>query len=431
MVSENKITFRGLAVWSVCAVFFMYEFLLRTVLGTFQLPITADLQLSPINFAILSSTAYQLAYGAMQMPVGIITDRFGLKKTLLFAVIFCAAANLGFTLTHQFGTAVFFRVMMGFGSSFGFVCLLIAVYDWLPRKNAALFIGLSQFIGTLGPMLAAGPLNMLAEANIVNWREVFLGLGLLGAVIAFLVLLIVDNNREGTGKFIILSRPDKRITDHLKKLVREPQIWYIAIFSSCVYFSIEYLSENEGIRFLQLKGLSSSFSSYMITLSWLGYAIGCPLLGFISDFTQKRKPVMVASILVAIVALISIIYFPLTHFTAIVSFVLLGIGASGQSVGFAIMAEQCRDEYLALGLGFNNGMMMLFAAINAPFIGFILSHFLEVDGVASITDYKLAFIVLFVLLVTGFLFVTFAISETFCKPRKTNVKLTTSVDQKV
>ncbi|WP_367608019.1 hypothetical protein [Legionella sp. W05-934-2] len=43
--------------------------------------------------------------------------------------------------------------------SFGFICLLISVYDWLPRKNAALFIGLSQFIGTMGPMLAAGPLD--------------------------------------------------------------------------------------------------------------------------------------------------------------------------------------------------------------------------------------------------------------------------------
>lgn len=426
MISENKITLRGLSVWFVCAIFFMYEFLLRTVLGTFQLPIMADLQLSPVRFAILSSTAYQLAYGLMQIPVGLITDRFGLKKTLLSAVIFCAIANIGFTLTHQFGTAAIFRVLMGLGSSFGFVCLLIAVYDWLPRKNAALFIGLSQFIGTLGPMLAAGPLNLLAEAKIVNWREVFLGLGIVGAIIAVLVLLIVDNNREATGKFIVLSRPDKKILDHLKRLIRERQIWYIAIFSASIYFCIEYLSENEGVQFLKLKGFSPSFSSFMITLSWLGYAIGCPLLGFISDYTQKRKPVMFMAIILLIVALLSIVYLPLPTVIMAMAFIALGVGASGQSVGFAIMAEHCRDEYLAVGLGFNNAMIMLFAAINAPLIGFILSHLMATQGALSLIDFKQAFLVIFVLLAVGFFLITFAISETFCKSRKTTTKLTIS-----
>ena len=109
----KKITLHGFIVWGICAFFFMYEFLLRTVLGTFQLPIMQDLQLSPFKFALLSSTAYQVIYGFMQLPVGIIAKRYGLKKTLLFAVVSCGVANLGFALTQDYSLAIFFSNLDG------------------------------------------------------------------------------------------------------------------------------------------------------------------------------------------------------------------------------------------------------------------------------------------------------------------------------
>lgn len=400
----------------------MYEFLLRTVLGTFQHPLMSDLALSPVTFAILSSTAYQLIYGVMQIPVGIITDRFGLKKTLFCAVLFCALANVGFALTHEFTTAVIFRILMGFGASFGFVCLLVAVYDWMPHKNIALFIGISQFIGTMGPMLAAGPLNTLAQNEMMNWRVLFIALAFFGGFLALLVLLFVDKNRKTQGKFIILSRPT-RITTNLSRILRQKQTWYIAVFSASVYFAIEYLSENEGITFLVKKGFSSSFSSYMITVAWLAYALGCPLLGFISDKIQRRKPVMCISAMIALIALIGMIYLPLGKELIFVCFALLGLGAAGQSVGFAVMSEQCKEDYLAAGLGFNNAIIMMIAAANAPLIGMVLSHFSKryPTGLAS---YQHAFLIMVGLVFVAIIVASFGIKETFCKSMRENTSLT-------
>ena len=56
MLKENQFSSKGLFIWFVCAIFFLYEFLLRTVLGTFQQPIMHDLQISTIEFSIISST---------------------------------------------------------------------------------------------------------------------------------------------------------------------------------------------------------------------------------------------------------------------------------------------------------------------------------------------------------------------------------------
>lgn len=426
MISENKISFKGMIVWGICALFFMYEFLLRTILGTFQYPLMHDLHLSPVSFALISSTAYQVMYGVMQIPVGIITDRFGIKKTCFLAVFICVAGTLGFSLSHDFSTAISARLLMGFGSSFGFICLLVAVYDWMPRKNIALFIGLSQFIGTMGPMIAAGPMSALSSSSVISWRTIFLTLALIGIFITLLVLIFVDKNRQTQGKFIVLSRPSTILTN-LRRLMGQKETWFIAFYSGCIYFAIEYLSENEGVAFLQHKGFSSTFSSYMLTLAWLGYAIGCPLLGFISDKLQRRKPVMIACALTALTALSGIIYFSPGALLTAVCFIFLGVGASGQSLGFAIMAEQCKEDYLAIGLGFNNGMMMLFASVNAPLIGWILSHVVTATHPIQLADYQKAFTVIIALGIGAVLISTFLIKETFCKSVRENTPLNPSI----
>jgi len=417
MIHDNKITLSGIVTWLICTLFFMYEFFLRTVLGTFQSPLMDDLQLTSIQFALLSTTVYQLIYGVMQIPVGIIIDRVGLKKTLFTAILLCTIANLGFSYSHDFITAILFRMLAGLGSSCGFICLLIAIYDWMPRKNIASFIGISQFIGTLGPMLAAGPLNSLSFESSLGWRDVFFNLALIGGVISVLVFLYVKNNRQQRGKFIILA-PSLSLATSLWRLIMQKQIWFIAIYSAFVFFSIEYLTENEGIAFLVKKGFSSTFSSYMITVAWFGYAIACPLLGFFSDKIQRRKPFLVLSALITLIALIGIIYAPIKNELLTISFALLGIGSAGSIIGFAIMAEQCTEDTLAAGLGLNNTMIVLSTALNAPLIGYILSrHTLQ------LANYQNAFIVMILLVMTALFIVTFYIKETFCKSTRKNTIL--------
>lgn len=92
MSVENKINLKGLLVWLICALFFMYEFLLRTVVGTFQVQLMNDLNLTPMTFSLLSTTGYLAIYGVMQIPVGIIAARFGLKKDIIYCFNFLLQA---------------------------------------------------------------------------------------------------------------------------------------------------------------------------------------------------------------------------------------------------------------------------------------------------------------------------------------------------
>jgi len=420
MLLTEKTSWKGYMVWMVCVCFYFYEFLLRTILGTFQSSIMSDLHLSPIGFALLSSTAYLFVYGVMQVPVGTILLRFGLKKSMVFASIVCCVANLGFAYSHNYYSIFLFRALMGLGSSFGFISLLVALYDWMPYRNIALYVGLSQLLGTMGPMLASGPLNTLAQNSSVTWRTIFIILSCIGLLLTLLITLIVDNNKQNKGSFLILSKP-KKVMNHLAVIIKQPQIWLIALFCSFIYFSIEYLSENECKNFLMAKGFSSIFSSYMITTAWLGFALGSPIFGYISDRISRRKFVLLFSAAATFLALFFIIYLPLNKIEMFSSFFLFGIGVGASSVGIVTMGEQLNSDNRSIGLGLNNASTILFVAVMAPLIEYLLMYIAHQP--LLLADYQLAFGVLVFLPLAALGIAFFGIKETYGKSTKEKIIL--------
>ncbi len=407
-MSDNKLQAKGYVVWSICALFFLYEFLLRVVIGTYQPSIMRDLGLNPVQFSLVSTTLFLLIYGSMQVPAGLIIDNIGLKKSLMLGSVFCALASLGFSYADSYYAALIYRMCMGFGASFGFLCLLVSVHDWMPHKYSAIFIGISQFIGTLGPMIATGPLDTLN----VSWRFVFLSLSGLGFVLLILVFFFVENNREKADKYVILYKPEK-ISTSLLRLFSRAQPWYIALLSTSLYFAVEYLSENEGRAFLGLKGIAPDGAGYMLTLSWIGYAVGCPLWGFLSDFLERRKSVLKYSSVLGVIAIVMVLYSS-SKLHLQIAFFLLGTSAAGQTVGFALMAEQFKKQFVAVGFGLNNGMITGVSAINAPIIGLLLDH-VSKGKTPALPDYLYAFNVLVAIALLAVVISTFFIKETYCK----------------
>lgn len=409
---ENKLQAKGFLVWGACALFFLYEFSLRTIMGTYQSSLMQDLSLTSMQFSLLSTTIFLLVYGLMQIPVGIIFDNIGLKKSLIIGAACCTVSVIGFSYAHTYGMAMAFRMIMGFGASFGFIGLLISIYDWMPHKYNAIFIGLSQFIGTLGPMMVAGPLESLSATADLSWRFVFLCLGGAGLVLLVLIFFFVDNNRKQAGKCLIFYKPQK-ISTSISLLFSRAQPWYIAFLSASLYFTIEYLSENEARAFLAFKGISSKSAAYMITIAWIGYAVGCPLLGFLSDMFERRKLVLELSAFIAVIAILMLLYLPgiLQLQTA---FFILGISASGQSIGFATIAEQFKKQFVAVGFGLNNTMIAAISAVNSSVIGLLLDA-TKNEKCITLNHYLLVFNILIAIAVLALILAKFFIKETYCK----------------
>jgi len=412
-MADNKFQAKGFLIWGLCCLFFLYEFFMRTVIGSYQHSLMQDLKLTSFEFSLLSTTIFSLIYGFMQVPVGIIIDNIGLKKSLIIGAIFCAISSIIFSYSTTYIMAMISRMFMGVGASFGFICVLVSVCDWMPNKYNALFIGLSQFIGTLGPMFSAGPLNSISKELGASWRSLFFSLGLFGVVLVILIFLFVENRTVTKGDYTILNKPEKIITSFVR-LFSRIQPWYIAFLSAGLYFSVEYLSANEGRSFLLLKGINITSASYMLTISWIGYAIGAPSLGFLSDILERRKIIMALSAILGLISILMVFYLSGELFLQ-VAFFLLGISASGQSIGFAAMAEQFKKNFIAIGFGLNNGMISFFSAINAPAIGFLLDT-TKKNQVPTLDEYLFVFDMSLVIpAIATCIIAIFLIKETYCK----------------
>lgn len=425
--SNSPVPLLGVIIWATAALFFLYEFFLRTFVGSVAHQIIPALKLNTETFAMIGS-AYYLAYSLMQIPVGILVDKFGVKLVITVAVLTCAAATFLFANATGFYTALISRFLMGFGSAFAFVCLLVIASTWFPRKFFGFFSGASQFIGTMGPALAGGPLIGVMYALHETWRGALSQVAMFGIILAVLFIIIIRNKPRGGEQTLIFLKPEIPLKKRLSKLFRNKQAWLIAAYSAGVYGSIALLGAIWGTTYLQARGLSQSNAANIISIAWIGYAIGCPLLGAFSDIAKRRKPILVFCAIIGVLVTAAITYLDLSqHFWLYtLLFFGLGIAAAGQNLGFATIAEQSDFSTRATALGLNNGAITMFGAIVPPIISyFIYTSAGQNQGNLNAHDFVFAFTLMPALYLLSTLIAIFGIKETYCKPQKEAIVLKT------
>ncbi|MCH9634577.1 MAG: hypothetical protein S4CHLAM7_13300 [Chlamydiae bacterium] len=413
--TSKKISALGLIVWSCCLVFYLYEFFLRTFVGTVAKSIIADLSLSAEQFALMGA-AYYIIYSFMQIPVGYLTDRYGAKRTVIFAMTLCATSLLIFAVANHFLLGLFARLLMGLGSSFGFVTLLVVITNWFPPSSYAMFIGTSQFIGTLGPLLAGGPLISVLKASGLTWRSVFIRISFFGFAFAALMFFLFRNKKQAQSDDIVVVERPKRFLNQLFKLFKNKQAWLVAFYSAVTYEAIDFLGALWGTYYLEARGLPLESAGYSISLGWLGFAIGCPLTTLLSGKIKKRKPVLISCSILGLLSTILLNYFHLPLWCYPIILFCIGIAASSLNLAIVIMIEHVEISVKALALGFNNGILVLFGAIVPIATSFLIN--LPKNQPAVPSDFISAFTVLPAMYVASCILSIFFIKETFCRPQK-------------
>jgi len=416
----DRITLTGLFIWAIAAAFFLYEFFLRTFLGALEPQIMQSLHLNAATFSILGS-AYYLTYGLMQIPVGIIVDRLGVKLTMTFATIICGASAMLFAVSDGFGMGLSARMLMGFGSSFAFIALLVIAREWFPKKNFGLFAGLSQFIGTLGPILAGGPLIFFLKAEHLDWRQFIGGLGFLALGLSALSFLFVRIPKVDASDSMQFLKPLMPLREQVKLLFTNRQAWYVAIYSALIYTSIATLGAIWGTRVMIAKGLDQEAAADIISILWVGYAVGCPATGFVSDQIKRRRSMLIALGAMAMLSTATLRFVdqgPFLLFAVI--FFLIGFAGGAQNIGFATIVEKVTDRLSATSMGLNNGLMLLFDTFNPIVFGLLVTLTLQNKASDDFNsdNFDLALAYLPALCLVATLIAIFLIRETYCKPQQ-------------
>ncbi len=394
--SKRKQILWGSLVCAIGALFYCYEFILRIIPGALQSELSAAFgHISASAFGQLSAF-YYFAYSPMQMPVGMLMDRYGPRRLLTFACLCCSLGSLMFSYSSSLLIAGSGRFLVGFGSSFAFVGVLSLALHWLPRRYFSLVAGLITTLGMLG--LVYGEVKITEMASTMGLSYVsttMVGIGLILTVLIFLVV------RDGPGGHEMKSQPLPEFFRNVIKVLVSPEVWLIGFVGACLYTSLSVFGELWGKSYLEhAHNLTKVEAAKAISCMFLGWAVGAPVAGYLSDLTGRRVLPLVFGAVSAFICICIILYCPgLPHIILSILLFLYGLFSGTELIVFIMAKENSGVELSGTVFAATNMIVTLGGVIFQPLVGKLLDTFGDsglVNGehIYTVVDYQVALSIL-------------------------------------
>jgi MFS family permease len=403
-------------IFFLAASFYLYEYILQVAPSVMQQSMMSAFGVGAAGFGTISAF-YFYAYAPMQLPAGLLFDTYGPRRLICIALMICASGAIFIALTNSVLMASMGRFFIGFGSAFSFIGVLVLISRWFPPYQFAMLAGITQAMSSLGAIFGQVPLAALM--SYIGWRNVMFLLAFIGFVLGGLVWLIVrDCPRGDHYQFHKIN-----FRYEWKKLLvvcRKLQTWWIGLYAGSIWTPIAVFGALWGIPYLETKYHVSTLSaSTACTMIWLGIAIGSPLLGVLSDYIKNRKLVLMLSAIMGLVACILLLYVDAVSFKWCYGVLfLLGLGAGGQTLSFALVKDNNKPELVGSASGFNNLCVLIGAAIFQPLVGYTLSftwnnELVNNIPIYSVQSYKNALLILPACYLVSLITAIFFIKESY------------------
>jgi predicted MFS family arabinose efflux permease len=391
---NNRGSFYPWLVWGLAALFYCYGFFHRVAPSVMVDELMTDFA---VNAAVLGnlSAFYFYGYASLQLPIGVMVDHWGARRMLVGAALLCGIGSLIFAKADSLTMAYVGRLLIGAGAGFTWVGTLKLASQWLPPKRFALVTGMTLMSGMIGAVAGQAPLAAAVAA--FGWRGTLSAAAFFAFGIAVLIWLIVRDKPSSVQKEARTQTAG--LLHGLKLTMKNPQSWYAAVYGGTMTAGILAFAGLWGVPYLmQVYGLERLAAAASTSLMLIGWGIGAPLAGWVSDHLGTRRLPMLISALSVLIILSIYIYVPDLPLEVTRTLLFLhGIFNGGMTVCFAAAREHNRPETAGATLGFVNTMVMASGAIFQPLIGWLLDA--NWDGVINAGNrvyspeaYKMAFL---------------------------------------
>ena len=379
----------SLLMWGLAAAFYLFGFFQRVTPAALADALSRELAPTATSLGWLSAT-YFYCYALMQLPSGVLADRFGPQRLFIAATAAAIVGTLLFALAESFTTAAIGRGIIGGAAAVGWIGMLKLAAHWFSPQKFASISGLSLAVGTLGAVLAGYPLRLLSEE--FGWRLVVGGSAGFAALLMIGMVFILrdDPIQRGYRSW----SPAPQTTDALapmtwrESLAALPRrdLALLCLAQTAVTGSMIMMAGLWGVPFLTtIFDISARTATGFTSLMMVGFAVGSLIFGAWSDHSGRKTPLMVGTVLVTIGFLILASGVTLSSFWG-TNLVLwcIGIAAGSMVVSFAFGKDLVGGQRTATITAFVNLSVTLGAIGLQPLFGRILDwqwNGLLVDGV--------------------------------------------------
>ncbi|MGQ0483280.1 MAG: MFS transporter [Pseudonocardia sp.] len=321
-------------VWAVGVLAYLVAVLQRSSFGVAGLAAAGRFGAEPA--ALATFVVLQLVvYAALQVPVGLLLDRFGARTLVVVGGLTMVAGQVLLALATALPLAYLARALVGAGDALTFISVLRVVNAWFPARRAPLMTQLTGLLGQLGQVLSAVPLVALLRGP--GWVAAFgsaAGLGVLAVVLA----LVVIRDRPPGSPAPVVREPRVGLGTALRTAWLTPGTRLGFWSHMGTQFSGTVFVLLWGVPYLVVaQGLSPARASALLTLFVLaGIAVG-PVIGELTARHPLRRSWLVLTIIGATATAWTVVLAspgPAPGWLLVVLVLVLAFGAPGSMVGF-------------------------------------------------------------------------------------------------
>lgn len=420
MIKNNQPSATNFLPWIICFVgmlFYCFNYFLRSSPSVMQNDLIQSFNISAMQFGTLIS-CYYFAYTPMQIPAGMIYDKFGPRFVLFFA---CLVALIGlsiFASAETFGAACAGRFLIGLGTAFSYIGVLKLASIWLPPTRFAVVAGLTTAIGMTLGALSQKYLAKVVES--IGYKPILQGAVFIGIALSFLILFTLRNRPQVTSTIKHPPMGMKQLFGSLRVIFTNPQMWVIGAIGCVLYLPSIVLLDVYGISYFKVAHqMTSQQAANISALTFLGWIIGGPIIGSISDQIRRRRlPLIITSALTAVL-LYAIFYYPgLTSGQLSVIAFLAGFCCGAHPLCFALGKENNPSRMAGTSVAVTNMFIMCGGMVFPPVVGKLLDMHTQsqlINGlhVYTASDYTYALSIVPAGVVIGTV-LSFFLKETYC-----------------
>jgi sugar phosphate permease len=370
------------AIWLCAGSFYLYQFVLRVSTSVIAEDLMRELAIQACSVGTLASF-YYYGYTGMQIPVGLVLDRYGVRVPLTIAALLCAVGCFIFSLTDSLTIMSLGRLLIGIGSAFGFLSCVKTAAVWFPANRLAFFIGMSLLLGTTGATGGGAPFAVLV--SYLNWRNATIVMGVIGLILALLIWVIIRKQKPPLAFSQNLPTTDAQeqisILEAVTAILKNPQTCLFGLYGGLMYIPLAGFADLWGVPYISaIYEVDRTVAAGSVSLFYVGVGAGSPLVSWLADRVQSHKNIMIVGGALLTLLFCIVIYVPYIPFTlTYVLFFLGGVFASCQFLAFVSICEINSNNLSATASGIHNMMCMISGVIFQPVIGHLLD--LHWDGV--------------------------------------------------
>lgn len=373
--------------WVVFASVLFTYFLMasqRTAPGLITDQVMRDFHVTASTIGLLTSIQF-FVYTSLQVPMGIMADRYGPNFFLIIGAILTGLGTIIYSLGTHESILFIARIITGIGDATIWVNMVLILGQWFKVKEFVRLIGIAGMTGSLGFLLATVPFSLLID--LLGWRAAFLLAGILlclcGIILYF--VLIKKPKQIFDNEYVSIKKEVQRekILVLIKRIFSNRQAWALFLCHFGIVGAYVGFIGSWAVPYgMTMYGMTRSDASQLIMIGLIGALIGAPLSSWISSVLETiKRPYVVIHIIILLCWATFLLFKgnpPLS--VLIILFFIIGFGYGASALTFAVVRQSFPLKESGIVSGFANTGGFLSAVLLPSIFGVLLDQFQTASG---------------------------------------------------